>query len=183
MACRQRSSDFLRRSVVPASKSVAKIRCLAEAQGMRNIVDRHLCIAQIFYGHLGPQLVKEIAKRSLFVSQFTTKRPHRDTEMRRDVIEARMSSQCREQIGAHLSRDADPVLQSIVQIIAKSDDRRVGDFVAELRGAVQPVRVKQKAISRLQKRDRACDRLPVLFFRIRAPQMSLQAPRGRTPIP
>ena len=131
---------------------------------MRNIVDCHLCIAQIFYGHLGPQLVKEIAERSLFFSQFATKRPHRDAEMRRDMFQACVTSQCREQIGAHLSRDADPVLQSIVQIIAKSDDRRVSDFVAELRGAVQPLRVKQKAISRLQKRDRARDRLTVLFF-------------------
>lgn len=30
IACRQRSSDFFRRSMVPASKSVAKIGCLAE---------------------------------------------------------------------------------------------------------------------------------------------------------
>ena len=150
--------------MVPASKSAAKIRCLAEAEGMRDIVDCHLCIAQIFYGHLGPQLVEEIPKRSVFVPQFSTKRPHRDAEMIRDVFQARMSSQCREQIGAHLSRDADPVLQSIVQVVAETENRRVSDFVAELRGAVQPVRVKQEAVSRLPKRDLASDRCSVFFF-------------------
>src|SRR5271166_3482625 len=64
----QRAPDFVRRSVFPASKRVAKIRRLAEAQGMGDIIDRHLSIAQIFYRHLGPQLVEEIPKRSLFVA-------------------------------------------------------------------------------------------------------------------
>ena len=49
----QRTSDLLRRSVIPASKRVAKIRRFAEAQGMGDIIDRHLSIAQILYRHLG----------------------------------------------------------------------------------------------------------------------------------
>ena len=179
----QRAPDFLRRSVVPASKSMAKIRCLAETQSVRDIIDRHLRIAQIFYRHLGPQLVEEIAKRSVFVAQFATKRAHRDAEMRGDVVQAGVSSQCREQKGAHLSGDADPVLQSIVQVIAKSEDRRISDFVAELRGAVQPVRVKAgSGFAAAQKRPGI--RPPsCIVLRTRAPQTSLQGPRGRTPIP
>src|SRR5271166_2788049 len=161
----QRSSEFLRRSGVPASKSVAKIRRFAETEGMRNILDRHLCIAQVFDGHLGSQLVEEIAKRSPFVAQLPTKRPHRDAEMRRGVIQARVPSQCREQIGAHFSRNANPVLQSIVQVVAKSENRRISDFVAKLRGAIEPSRVIEESISRLPKGDCASKRLSILLLR------------------
>lgn len=127
----QRSSEFLRRSLFPASKSVAKIRCFAETQSLRNVIDGHLRIAQIFYRHLGPQLIEEVSKRSLFVAQFATRRPHQDAEMRCDVVKAGVATQRREQIGPHLSREARPVLQSIVQVIAKSDNQREGDLVAK----------------------------------------------------
>ena len=82
-----------------------------------------------------------------------------------DVLQAGVPSQCREQKGAHFSCDANAVLQSIVQVIAKSEDRRISDFVAELRGAVQPVRVIDEAILRLPKSDRASERFFVLFLR------------------
>src|SRR5208282_365450 len=147
----QRAPDFLRRSVIPASKRVAKVRRFAEAEGMADIIDRHLSIAQILYRHLGPQLVDEVAERRVFVAQFSPERAHRDAEMRRDVLQAGVASQGREQIGAHFSCDADPVLQSIVQVITKSEDRRISDFVAELRGAIKPVRIKAEAILRLLK--------------------------------
>src|SRR5271165_7447437 len=85
--------------------------------------------------------------------------------MRRDMLQAGVASQGREQKGAHFSCDADPVLQSIVQVIAKSEDRRISDFVAELRGAIKPVRIKAEAISRLPKGDRASERSCVLALR------------------
>src|SRR5271165_4704822 len=151
----QRAPDFLRRSVFPASKRVAKIRRLAEAQGMSDIIDRHLSIAQIFCRHLGPQLVEEVAERRVFVAQFAPERAHRDAEMCSDLLQAGVSPQGREQKRPHLSGDANPVLQSIVQVIAESENRRVSDFVTELRGAVQPVRLIDEAVSRLSKSDRA----------------------------
>src|SRR5271165_1752624 len=95
----QRAPDFLRRSVIPASKRVAKIRRLAEAQGVGDILDRHLSIAEIFYRHLGPQLVEEVAERRVFVAQFASERAHRDAEMCGDVLQAGVSSQGREQKG------------------------------------------------------------------------------------
>ena len=107
---------ILAAKLVSSVESVAKIRRFAESQSLRDVIDRHLRIAQIFYRHLGPQLVEEIAKRSPFVAQLPTKRAHRDAEMHRGVIQAGVPSQCREQIGAHFSGDADPVLQSIVQV-------------------------------------------------------------------
>src|SRR5208282_3956566 len=136
----QRAPDFLRRSVIPASKRVAKVRRFAEAQGMSDIIDRHLSIAQIFCRHLGPQLVEEVAVRRVFVAQFTSERARRDAEMCGDMLQAGVSPQGREEKRPHLSGDADPVLQSIVQVIAESENRRVSDFVTELRGAMKPGR-------------------------------------------
>src|SRR5271165_5845984 len=161
----QRAPDFLRRSVIPASKRVAKIRRLAEAQGMSDIIDRHLSIAQILYRHLGPQLVEEVAERRFFVAQFASERAHRDAKMCGDVLEAGVSPQGREQKRPHLSGDANPVLQSIVQVIAESENRRVSDFVTELRGAMKPGRIKVEAISRLSKGDPASEHSCVLVLR------------------
>ena len=175
LARAQRAPDFLRRSVFPASKSVAKIRRFAEAEGVGDIIDRHLSVAQIFYRHLGPQLVEQAAERCVFIAQFAPERADRDAEMCGDVLQAGVSPQCREQKGPHHPCHADPVLQSIVQDIAKSDDRRVSDFVAELRGAVQPRRINQEAIARLPKRHRACDRPPVLFFGLGAANVTSRA--------
>lgn len=147
---------------------MAKIRCLAETQSVRDIVNRHLRIAQIFCRHLGPELVEEVTERRVFVAQFPSQRAHRDAKMRGDMVQSGVSPQGREQKRPHLARHADPVLQPIVQVIAKSEDRGISNFVAELRGAVQPCRINQKAIARLPKGDWACDRPPVLFFKLGA---------------
>ena len=74
---------------------MAKVRRFAEAQGMGDIIDRHLTIAQILYRHLGPQLVEEVAERRVFVAQFSPERAHRDAEMRRDMLQAGVASQGR----------------------------------------------------------------------------------------
>ena len=110
---------------------MAKIGRLAESEREGDVVDRHLRVAQILDRHFGPQLIENLPERRSFLAQFPAQRPLGDVEMRGDVLQGQLPSELGDEEAADLSRDPDPMLQPVMQVVAERQHRGVGDFVAE----------------------------------------------------
>src|ERR1700675_3266961 len=160
----QGSPELLRRGLFPTSKGVAEIRGLAETQRMRDVVDRHFRIAQVFYRNFRAQLIEQFTKRRILQAQFAAQRSDRRVEVGGDVVQARVSAKRGKQKLPHLSRDADPMLQLVLKVLAEAENRRIGYFIAELRRAIQPAHVIFEAIFRLPEDDRTAERVRILFL-------------------
>ena len=144
-------------------KRMAEVGRLAEPKRTRDIVDRHLRVAQILGGHFRPQLIEDLPERRSFVAQFPAERPFGDVEVRGDILQAHRPSKLAEQEAADLSRDSDPMLETVMQVVAEGQHRGVGDVVAELGSAVEPGRIKDQPVRRLPKGDRASELLFIMF--------------------
>ena len=115
----QRLSECARGRAFPTTKRMAEVGRLAEPKRTRDIVDRHLRVAQILRRHFRPQLIEDRAEGRSFLTQFPAQRPFGNVEVRGDIFQAHGPPKLAEQEAADLSRDTDPMLETVMQVVAE----------------------------------------------------------------
>jgi hypothetical protein len=83
------ASELMRRRFGPAPKRMPEIRGIAEAQGLGNVLDCQIGVAQISDGDVPAQFIDQLTKRGIFFAQFSPQRTGADVQVLRDALEAR----------------------------------------------------------------------------------------------
>ncbi len=69
---------------------MTKIRGLAEAQRMGDVVDGHSRVAQVLDRDFDPQLIEDVAKGGLLLPKSSPERTYGGGEMLGDILQARL---------------------------------------------------------------------------------------------